>query len=233
MGLFRSVALPPTSYGYFPPAGATARGWTCTNWDCGVSEVEHVRRWPKSCSACGAAADPLLDAPWSHDAEGVELQWLLRTHPERGGGYHQDQWMVWQLKDAWLRDDREGMTRARLEARRYAADRLSDGWWGPGNVFFQLTWLELEAGDLQGAAEDLRHWLGLSSSADAENDNTNRTNCRQVIDIASRFFAAPGAERQPLAPDIRRGCLQLAEGAYQVLLPAQQQAVLAMSRAER
>ena len=230
MGLFGPKPLPMTSYGYQPALGATAHGWACTNYDCGTSEHEPVKRWPKSCPKCGSSTDPLLDQPWKHEAEGVELQWILRNHPKRGGGFYRDQWEVWQFRDAALRGDHAGMAEARRRARAYVTERMCDKWWGPGSVFFHFVWDGIEVGDLAGAADDLCYWLSISSSEDVENDNTNRTNCRQVIDIAARFLAAPGGASHPRAPEIRRGCVKLAEGAYQVLNRDQQNAVIQMAR---
>jgi hypothetical protein len=232
MVLFGRKPLPVTSYGYQPPPEATAKGWVCTNSDCGVSEHEPVKRWPKACNSCGSSTDPLFNQPWEHDAEGIELQWILHNDPKRGGGFHQDRWEVWQFRDAALRGDNAGMSRARVRVRSYAADRMArDSWWGPGDVFFFFVWIGLQVDDLNGAADDLCHWLSLSSSEDVENDNTNRTNCRQVIDSAARFLAAPGGGTHPRAPEIRQGCVKLAEGAYQVLNRDQQNAVTIMARA--
>lgn len=230
MGLFGAKPLPTTSYGYQPPPGATAHGWICTNWDCRVSEHEPVRRWPKPCTRCGSLTDPLFDEPWAHEAEGMELQWLLREHPDRGGGFYNDQWEVWQFKDAVRRSDAAGVDQARGRARSYAADRLADKWWEPGSVFFHFVWIGLEAGDLDGAAEDLIYWISISSADDVENNNTNRTNCRNVIDMAARFQSTPGGSAHRLAPQIRQGCVKLAEGAYPVLNREQQTAVTRMAR---
>jgi hypothetical protein len=230
MGLFGPQPLPPTSYGYRPPPDATAHGWKCTNWDCGTSEHEPVRRWPKACATCGSPADPLFDQPWEHDAEGTELQWLLAEHPERGGGFYQDQWEVWQFKDAVLRADSSGVAQARARARTYSAARMADKWWWPGNIFFHFVWVGLEAGDLNGVAADLMYWLSISSSEDVENDNSNRTNCRQVIDMAGRLLMAPGGASHPQAREIRQGCVELAEGAFPILSRDQQNAVIQMTR---
>lgn len=231
MGLFSPKPLPVTSYGYRPTLGATAKGWICTSPDCGRSEHEPVRRWPKPCSACGAPADPIPDAAWSHDAEGAELQWILTHDPDRGGGFHHDQWQIWQFKDAALRGDRQALAAARTDARNYVGQRLgSSPWWSPGSVYFQLVWLALEFGDLDGAADDLRHWLDTTQADDVENDNGRRTNCRQVIDSTVRFFATPGASQHDRAAEIRSGCLRVAEGAYPILSRDLQAAVTAMAR---
>lgn len=230
MGLFKQKALPTTSYGYSPPPNATARGWVCTNYDCARGEPEPVRRWPRPCPDCGSPTDPQFNQPWAHDAEGVELQWILREHPERGGGFYEDQWQVWQFKDALLRGDRARVAELRNAARARAVSRHEqDVWWIPGDVFFHYVWNALDAGDLDGAADDLIFWMSLSSSDDVENNNTNRTNCRQVVDMTTRFLAAGGAAH-PRSPEVKQGCLRLAEGAFPVLLNEQQVAIRQMAR---
>lgn len=229
MPLFKPKSLPSTSYGYLPPPGATAHGWKCTSFDCGCSDHEMVRRWPKPCPQCGSPTDPLFDQPWEHDADGVELQWLIRNHPERGGGFYEQQWQIWQFKDAVLRGDHGAAAQARSQARTYATERMaSDTWWGPGGIFFPLIWEELNF-DLDWAAEDLLCWLNASSTDDVENNNTNRTNSRQVIDITSRFLAAGGVSH-PRTPEIRSGCLRIAEDAYQILNRDQQEIVAQLAR---
>lgn len=131
MGLFGPRPLPRTSYGYSPPLGATARGWVCTSGDCGTSQHEQVRRWPKACTSCGAAADPLFDGPWKHEAEGVEVQALLREDPMRDGGFQADRWVVWRFRDAVLRGDRAATAETRASARSHTAQRMADSWWAP------------------------------------------------------------------------------------------------------
>ena len=232
MGIFGPKSLPITSYGYQPPLSATAKGWGCISQDCGFSEHGYVRRWPKACIQCGGPTDPLLDDPWSHEAEGVELEWILKNDPERGGGFHRDQWEVWQFKDAVFRDDRIGMSQARTRARAYATQKLAEeSWWSPGHVFFQFVWCGLDAGDLEGSADDLCYWLSVSSNENVEQNNTNRTNCRQVIDMTGRFLKAPGGATHPRIPEIRQACLKLAEGAYPVLNQELQEVVLTLARA--
>ncbi len=216
MSIFKNKALPATSYGYHPPLGATAQGWTCTSFECGVTDYEPVRNWAKRCSHCGAAIDPLFDSPWKHEAWGVELQWLIRNHPERGVEILQDQWQVWQFEDAVRRGDRAAALVARANARAYALKRLqNDEYFGPGDIFFYLVWYDLEM-DLDLAADDLTFWLSISSSEDVENNNTNRTNCRQVIAMTSKFLTAGGSSHARLS-EIKTGCLKIAEDAYPIL----------------
>lgn len=227
MGLFGPKPLPTTSYGYQPPTSATVHGWVCSNWGCGRSEHEPVRRWPKVCTECGSQADPLFDQPWEHDATGAEYQHKIRTGRQ---GYDL-LWLGWQLKDALLHCDAPRVAAVRAESKAFAASRLEYGvWGGAGYLFHSFVWDSLEAGDLNGAADDLAYWVSISTAKNAETDNTNRTNCRQVIDMASRFLNAPGGSAHPLAGHIRQGCLKLAEGAWPILNPQLQGAVTQMAR---
>ena len=89
---------------------------------------------------------------------------------------------------------------------------------------------ELRVGDLDNAAKDLCYWLSVSSAEDVENDNSNRTNCRQVIDVAIRFLSAERAARHESAAEIRSGCLRLAEGAFPVLSRELQASVTRLNR---
>ena len=229
MGLFGPKPLLRTSYGYQPPPNATAHGWSCTNYDCGAAEHENVWLWPHSCPRCGSPTDPLFDAPWDHEAEGVELQHRIRTHPERGS-YDREQWELWLFKDALLRHDPQRVAESRARTRSYAAARSADPRWTPVHFYFHFVWAALDAGDLNGAASDLLYWMSISSTQDVETNNERRTNCRQIIMMASRFLEVQRGSIHPAAPEIRRGCLKIAERAYEVLQPQQQTAVRQMAR---
>jgi hypothetical protein len=217
MPLFKSQQIPRTSYGYQPPPGSTAHGWACTVYECGRSDHQVVKRWPFACVGCGGPTDPLFNEPWAHEARGVELQYILTHYPDRDGGFSEKQWPIWQYTDATLHNDSEGAARARASARSLDAKLSQDSWWIPGDLYYQLVWAELAANHIDGAAEDLVHWLSLSVPDDVENNNSNRTNCRQVVDMVIRFFANPGTEEHPLAPQIRTACLDIGAAAFPVL----------------
>jgi hypothetical protein len=240
MGLFGPKPFPTTSYGYTPPSAATAHGWVCANWDCrasvhkndvGVSSREIAKKWPLACAQCGSTADPLFDEPWKHEAEGLELQWILRTRPGETGGFYEGRWMEWQLKDAYLRSDRAAASRLHGEIlARIRANQQSNPESQPGSSLFIPIGEAIAAADLDNAADYFAFWFAVSQTDDVENHNGNRTNSRQVVDLASRFLGAPGGGTHPRAAEVRRGCLRIAEGAYQVLLPHQQAAVQQMAR---
>ena len=230
MALFKSKQIPPTSYGYQAPPGATTHGWSCTNRDCSHSEHEPVRRWPHPCSSCGSPTDPLFDEPWAHDGRGVELQYNLANFPDRDGGFSAMEWPTWEYKEATRRGDVQGAQKGRLDARAVEEVRSADSWWNPGFLYFQMVWWELDAGDLDSAAEDLVHWLSITRTDDVENDNTNRTNSRQVIDMSIRFFDAPGGTMHPQAPQIKAAALEVAAAAYSVLSADVQDGVNRLSR---
>jgi hypothetical protein len=214
MPWFKSKQLPTTSYGYQPPQDATAKGWHCP--ECGRSEWETVGRWPFICE-CGVATNPIFNEPWAHDARGIELKWNMAHGDEIDGGYSRSQWPGWYYKDSALRNNTPGMSEARGQAKEISQRMAQDSWWIPGNVWFPLVWNELEANDLDSAAQDVDYWLSASSSEDVENDNSTRTNCRQVIDMVLRFESKPGANHHSLWLKIRSDCLDLAAGAYSAL----------------
>ena len=223
--------LPATSYDYKPPTGATQHGWKCTDAAvCGRSEHEFVRGWPHRCPDCGSPTDPLLDEPWSHEADGVELQHILRTNQEAYGGFHGDRWPVWLLEDACRRGDGPAIAAARQACQERADRRQVETWWGPGSVYFHVIWTELKFNRLDDAAADLLTWLGRSSSENADTNNTNRTNCRQVIDMSARFLQAPGGASHPTAAEIQRRCVVLATECYKELNTEQQAQVTAMAQ---
>ena len=224
-------ALPMTSYGYLPPPGAVAVGWACTNYDCGRGDHEPVGRWPKPCPACGAATDPQLAEPWAHEARGVELRWLVTNFPQRGGGFNHDRWEAWQLNDALRRRAPGEASQVRSQIRRYTERKIqTDGaWWYPGSVYFHVVWGGLEAGDVDGVAEDLLYWLSVSSDENVEEDNSTRTNCRQVLGQSVKFLTGIGAGHSR-ASEIRRAALRLAQGAYPILNDETQNGIRAIAR---
>jgi hypothetical protein len=231
MPLFGAKPLPLTSYGYQPPRRATAHGWKCTNYDCGQAQHEPVQRWPVCCRSCGSRADPLLDQPWAHEAEGIELSWEVSHHPERGGGFAQERLLDWNLKDALLCGNAPAAQAARAAIHSHAAQRTrADRWWSPSYVFYGPVMDALAADDIDGAADDLCVWLGLSNGDNAEEDNRNRTNARTVIDAADKFFASADGRAHPRAQEIRQACLRVAAGAFRVLNREQQAAITRMAR---
>jgi len=211
--LFKSRALPATSYGYLPPPAATAHGWECSSDDCGNSANEPVRRWPKSCSLCGSPADPLFDEPWAHDAKGLQLQWVISHRPAGLASYYEARWQVWQFTDALRRGDREAAQHARHNAHTYALEHLRcDSSFSPGDIFFSLVWRELEIPDLDWAAEDLTLWLTLSIRHALAVDR----NSRQVIHIVGKFLDAGGTSH-PEFGEIRTASMTVAEHSFQIL----------------
>lgn len=144
----------------------------------------------------------------------------------------QDRLLNWQLKDALLRSDAATAATARNAIRRLAEGRLrEDCSWNPVFLVGPAVWDALTAGDLEGAAEDLCFWLEISTGEDAAESNSVRHNARTVIDTGAKFLAAPGGAAHPRAAEIRSGCLRVAEGAFAVLNPEQQAAVMRTARA--
>lgn len=232
MALFGPKPLPFTSYGYQPPRGATARGWVCTNPDCGAGEPEPVPRWPFRCRRCGWPADPQFDEPWAHEARGAELEWEITNFPGTRGEVARIQLLNWNLKDALRHRDAPAAAAARAAIRAHAdAERREQPSWNPVFLFTAAVWDGLAAGDLDGAASDLCAWLDMSTGEGADDNNAIRHNARNLIDAAAKFLASPGGAAHPRAVEVRKGCLRIAEGAYRILNAGQQAAITAMARA--
>lgn len=230
MPLLGRRQLPATSYGYLPPPEAVARGWHCASRDCGAVGDEIPRRWPYPCRRCGGPTDPALPEPWQHAARGVEIQHLL-AHGVEDGGFTQMEWPLWQYAEASRVGDAAAARRARADVRALDDARRAEHGRPTHYGWCKLVWHELDAGDLDGAGEDLVHWLGVSSAEDVEHDNDRRTNCRQAIAGALRFLDAAGPRGHPLVEPVRTACLALATGAYPVLGLDVQQAIARLARA--
>jgi hypothetical protein len=232
MALFGPRPLPLTSYGYQPPRGATAKGWSCTNReDCGTSDFVPPQRWPVRCPQCGWPCDPMFNEPWEHDARGVELNWSIRNErSEYSRLYASEQLLAWQVKDALLRRDAGGAATARDAMRDYVDRQVRAGaHWTSGFTLSPAVRAELEADDLDGAADDLCFWLERATGEGAEEHNDIRTNARTVISAGAQFLAAPGGAAHPRAPEIRKGCLRVAEGCYNDLSAGLQDAITQMT----
>ena len=234
MGLFGPKQLPLTSYGYQPPRGATAAGWRCTNREgCGAADFLPPSRWPAHCPQCGWPCDPTFNEPWAQDALGIELTWQVSNDlSEYGRLYAHERLLAWNLTEALRQRNPAAASAARAALHDYVASRVRDGkHWSPGFTLFTSVSAELEAAHLDAAAEDLCFWLSVSTGKDADNDNDVRTNARTVIQASAAFLAAPGGASHPRAPEIREGCLRIAEGSYRELTRDQQDAITHMARA--
>jgi hypothetical protein len=233
MGWFGKPQLPVTSYGYRSPQGATAEGWKCTNIQtCGNGGHVPPRRWPARCPRCGQPCDPVFDEPWAHEARGAELNWQLRSDDPVRSRAAQEQLMAWNLKDALLRRDARAIVGARVELHDYVTTKQREGsQWSPLLTTWQAIRHALDAGDLDGAADDLCFWLSVSTGKNAESDFQICLNARSVIGTVGDFFDARGGPAHPRAPEIRQGCLRIAEDSYKELNPPQQAVVTRMTRA--
>lgn len=209
VALLRLRPLPRTSYGYQAPPQATAHGWRCANYGCRAV----VRRWPRRCRLCGWPADPEFDQPWAHEALGAELSWRARHLPGSGAGTPQERLIGWRLKDALLRAD---WPSARI-ARRAMHDHIrlrqaADSGWDPGFLLGLAVFDAIEAGDLDGAADDLSRWLGVFAGERREEDHGALATAQSVMNAGVAFLTAPGGEDHPRAAEIRKGCLRVAGG---------------------
>lgn len=179
--------LPRTSYGYLPPPEATACGWRCPGDECGHTGSPAPRRWPYRCTECGVPADPILDPPWSHAAEGHELRYKLAGAGDRSQRpFDEAKLAVWLYKDALLRGNKleaanvRGAYRRRSSAIHPIAFRF-------GTFLMVQTAIELD--DLDAVAEEILAWYPLVETIDLENDNERRTVARQFVAACIDFLS--------------------------------------------
>jgi len=104
-----------------------------------------------------------------------------------------------------------------------------DQWLCLGFFFQGLVWNDLEAGDLERAADDLLHWFGLSSTNKYEDNHRNVQDSREITDTTMMVFAAGGGAH-PRMSEIKAACLKVAEGAFPDLISDQQDFVAKLLR---
>jgi hypothetical protein len=162
----------------------------------------------------------------------VELNWQVRNDPSEGARViARERIMVWQLTDALQRRDASAASAARGTLRAYvSAQERAGSPWDPGFTFVSAVREGLDAGDLDGAADDLCFWLSVSTGEGAADDYRVQINAKSVISTGAKFLAAPGGTTHPRAPEIRNGCLRVAEGAYAELSRDLQDAITRMAR---
>ena len=219
-GRGRSV-LPATSYGYTSPPEATAHGWQCSDRGCGVREYEPVHRWPKACTQCGTNVDPLFDEPWAHEAERLQLEWELERPPDDiAAHYAISGLIVWRYRDAVQRSDDKAADAARAEAHQYVDRKLASSdaeWFIPGDVHFQIVWRALEHDRLVDAANELAFWSQRLVINNVQDDNSQRTNARQLLSSELRFLKHPRSRQHAARPEVRSRALQHADAIREVL----------------
>lgn len=206
VALLQLRPLPRTSYGYQPPAQATARAWRCANHECGATVRSRARR----CRLCGWPVDPQFDEPWAHEALGAELSWRVRQFPKIGDGIPQERLIEWRLKDALRRHDRPSAAVARAAMHEYIRSRRAeDSWWNPAFLLGLAVFDAIELGDLDGAAGDLCCWLEVFTGDRPEEGHSSLAHAKSVMNAAVAFLTAPGGEDHPRTAEIRKGCLRV------------------------
>lgn len=186
--------LPMTSYGYQPPAEATAHGWCCPNPDCGVSEHEVVHRWPKPCPECGTNTDPLFDPPWDHDAEPLKLAWQR----DRATGSTKDFWqallIAWHYKDALLHGRPAVAEDVRRLATEFLDSREKPDYMTRADLHARIIWAALEYDHLDAAANQLALWMRRSVFDRVDDDANQRAEVRMLLDAQLRYLRHPGSQ---------------------------------------
>ena len=189
--------LPTTSYGYAPPRGARANGWSCSRRCTGGDGLP--RRWPHPCPECGTAVDPVFEEPWKHEAEGAQLRHDVRFESELElRAYFEARLPVWEYEDARRRGDPLATDAARLAFRDAAADIRRRGH-DTAVVMAQhrLALAMAAAGDLDGLAADILSWHPRVETIDVENDSDQRGAARTFVDLCTIFLLTPESIDHP------------------------------------
>lgn len=206
MRLFaRSGALPPTPFGYRPPAGAVALRWICTADGCGSGGPDREGRpWPRRCPGCQGAtvATHELAEPWQHAAKRVEIDARLNGLPQYGdpAAARADD-LLWQVEDALLAGQAERAERTRRQFDALVAE-LTTAATGARTGFsgylprFWLVTGALRHGAHGLAARELRTWHA-ARTFDNPEGNDERADCRTLADLLITFLEAPATAGSP------------------------------------
>jgi hypothetical protein len=211
----RSRRLPRTSYGYLPPPDARAKGWHCAV--CERGDHPAPRRWPHTCEECGTSVDPIMEDPWSHDAEGHRLRHALSNPDRADGGFAEAQYPIWRYKDAKLRGDEQEAASARRDFRRMIVEQG-----GPGPCFAHMlgmVWSAIEAGDLDLAGEELLGWHPTVDTDDLHlrSNSMKSTITRSFLNGCISFLECPQSIGHRLEPAIDEAMNDVARRAYDEL----------------
>jgi hypothetical protein len=216
MGLIRKIfglpaatrPLPPTAYGYQPPAGALATGWHCTDDGCGSRRHydQPQSTVPARCPTCLQPASPLLAWPWQHYAERVRLDRLAAQASSEanrpfGSLVHLDS-LVWTYTDLLLQGRNNearkalGVLDKELRARSKKSPEFIEA---PHRFLAVLS--AINAGHAASAGPILRQWLSYANQREPgyellpQYDYTSYTNHQALIDAGLIWLeSSPGED---------------------------------------
>ena len=201
-----SGRLPPTRFGYVPPPEAVGEMWICTAEQCGQGGPDYPsERWPRTCPQCGGTiATHRLAEPWQHQAGRVEIDKRLTTMPGYGdpaSATAED--LVWRLEQA-LRDGSpqvaEGF-REKLDGY-LVVQEAADAYFNGGNHRFLVCLVAREHQAWGVLMRELKSWRSAAVLEDLEENNTRRTNCRQLAASMIAFLEDPASARTPYRADV-------------------------------
>jgi hypothetical protein len=202
VGIFtRRTDLPPTRYGYVPPANAMPTGWICVNEDCGHGDLaaDH-RRWPRSCPECGSPiATNRLEMPWQHFAKRVEIDARIES-PRWEGDLSQamTEDLVWRCADAVHNGDPSAAENLRQELDAHLVRTEStDPYFNGGTSRWEFVEVAMAHNLSDLAVRELDAWRAAASLTNLENDNARRTNARQLASRLIAFLENPAASGSP------------------------------------
>jgi hypothetical protein len=201
MRLFKRRSLPPTPFGYQPPAEATARSWICADLGCGTTgDDPDPAAWPGRCPKCGGQVGTgRLDEPWQHAARRVEIDSRLaapRWSSDAEAAASDD--LVWAFDEALRSGDEAAVRRAEDALRTTPAPVF----YGPGHHLWWLTEISLEHGDFPRVGRTLRYWSTLTSYARIATDSAARANARLLVEQLIVYFERMYDDGRPAQPDL-------------------------------
>jgi hypothetical protein len=165
----------------------------------------------------------------------VELKWQIgHDTNEYSLQIARERLMAWHLAEARRCQGAAGAAVARTALHRYVDRQVKAGnRWNLGFTLSQVVREEIDAGDFDGAAQDLRFWLSFSTGDNAAEESGIRANAQSVISSGAAFLSTPAGSANRHAAEIRAGCLRIAAGAFPELNRELQAAIMQMSRQER
>jgi CHAT domain len=176
---------PRTSYGYLAPAGAKVNGWECNNEGCGTGDRPVPRSWPALCPNCKRPVDPSFEEPWAHRAKGVQLRYQQRD-PASWGTFPSRMLLVWNYKDALLRQDSAAMETAMAAYRDVKLQESGGDLW----LAWEFVTLALGVGDLDFATLEVLDQYRFIRTDDVEDDSTQRTDVRTFVSLCAKVLKA-------------------------------------------
>ena len=202
----RPKGPPPTRFGYQPPPDAIGQMWICVAEPCGQGGPDYPGdRWPQACPVCGSSiATHRLAEPWEHQARRVEIDKRLTSMPQYGDpakATADD--LVWRLEQA-LRDGSVQVAesfREKLDSY-LGPQEAANAYFNGGDHRFQVCYAALEHQAWSLLVGELTSWRSAALLEDLEDNNTRRTNCRQLAACMIAYLEDPRSAQSHYRADV-------------------------------